>query len=77
MIDLDKFSAIQKASKKSFQQQKVLIKKLMSGQQVLCPKCRQVIQLSLPTSADSAQKNKKSSISCIKGCTDIQLDFVL
>jgi|TARA_B110000090_G_C13336489_1_gene429375 hypothetical protein len=77
MIDLDKFSAIQKASKASFHQQKILIKKLMSGQQVLCPICQQVIHLSLPTSAESSQKSKESSISCAKGCTDIELDFIL
>jgi len=77
MIDLDKLSAIQKASKQSFHQQKLLIKKLMSGQQVLCLNCQQVIQLNLPNSADFSHNSKISSISCAKGCTDIQLDFIL
>jgi|TARA_B110000908_G_scaffold113414_1_gene133042 hypothetical protein len=77
MIDLDKFSAIQKASKESFYQQKKLIKKLMSGQQVLCSKCQQVIHLNLPITGEASTDNKRSSISCAKGCTDIQLDFIL
>jgi len=77
MIDLKKFSSLQKTSKQSFQQQKLMIKKLMSGQQVLCPKCQQPIQLNLPVNAEKPNKNKSSSVSCAKGCTDIELDFIL
>ncbi|MCJ8320052.1 MAG: hypothetical protein MJK12_10495 [Colwellia sp.] len=77
MIDLKKFSSLQKASKQSFQQQKLMIKKLMLGQQVLCPKCQQPIQLNLPVSTEKPNNNKSSSISCAKGCTDIELEFIL
>ena len=77
MIDLEKFSAIQKASKQAFDQQKSLIKKLISGQQVLCPNCQQVILVNLPHSANFSHNSKVSSIACAKGCTDIQLDFIL
>jgi len=77
MIDLERFSTLQKASKQSFQQQKLMIKKLMSGQQVLCPKCHQPIQLNLPVSAEKLKQNQSSSVSCSKGCTDIELDFIL
>ena len=77
MIDLDRFSELQKASKQSFYQQKMMIKKLMLGQTVLCAKCQQALQLNLPVNADVAKKSKTSSITCAKGCTDIQLDFIL
>lgn len=77
MIDLDKFTALQKSSKASFFQQKQMIKKLMLGQQVLCPKCQQVIKLNLPANKKDLDNNKTSSVSCAKGCTDIQLDFIL
>ena len=80
MIDLEKFSALQKSSKESFIQQKKMIKKLMSGQQVLCAGCQQPIRLNLPVNAESsnsANSNSASSVSCAKGCTDIQLDFIL
>lgn len=77
MIDLKDFSTLQKTSKQSFQQQKLMIKKLMSGQQVLCPQCKQPIKLNLPVNAQSANKKQPSSILCAKGCTDIELDFVL
>jgi len=77
MIDLEKLSALQKNSKASFIQQKQMIKKLMSGQQVLCPKCQQVIKLNLPANKSDLDKNKASNVSCAKGCTDIQLDFIM
>ncbi len=78
MIDLDKFSALQKASKQSFHQQKTMIKKLILGQEVLCAKCQQVLTLNLPANKGTKTKieNKASSISCPKGCTDIELDFI-
>lgn len=77
MIDLTKLSALQEKSKHSFAQQKQMIKKLTSGQQVLCSQCKQALQLNLPVNAESASENKASHIACAKGCTDIQLDVIL
>lgn len=81
MIDLNKMASLQKASKASFQQQKLMIKKLMMGQKVLCSHCQQALILNLPhthTSIDKQpQKEQISSICCAKGCTDIVLDFVI
>lgn len=77
MIDIQKLSALQKNSSRSFHQQKTLIKKLMAGQQILCESCQQPLKLNLPSSAGSnrVDNNEKSTICCLKGCTDIQLDF--
>ena len=82
MIDINKFSQLQKSSSHSFNQHKLLIKKLMAGQQVLCQQCKQPLRLNLPSkhhkpntlgSAKSKLENI-SNITCAKGCTDIQLD---
>jgi len=75
MIDIKQFSALQKASKDSFFQQKKLVKQVMAGQTVLCPKCKQALKLTTPEHANPALM-EKSGIACEKGCTDIQLDFV-
>jgi hypothetical protein len=72
MIDIQKLSALQKKSSRSFHQQKTLIKKLMAGQQVLCQCCQQPLQLHLPKGSNEAES---STICCPKGCTDILLDF--
>ena len=82
MIDINKFSQLQKSSSHSFNQHKLLIKKLMAGQKVLCHQCHQALRLNLPSkhnkvntsgSAKSTLDNI-SNITCAKGCTDIQLD---
>lgn len=70
MIDLKQFAALQKASKNSFAEQKKIIKKVTSGQTVLCPICKQPLKLKTP------EHYAISGICCDKGCTDIQLDFV-
>jgi len=69
-IDLTQFSALQKASKESFFQQKKIMKQVMAGKTVLCLKCNQPLMLITP------EQNVNSGIRCVKGCTDIQLDFV-
>ena len=81
-IDLEKFSALQKNSSRSFHQQKKVIKKLMAGQQVLCEHCQHPLKLHLPRekqpndqSTHVKSTDDKSTICCAKGCTDIQLDF--
>jgi len=69
-IDLEQFSALQKASKESFFQQRRIVKQVLSGQTVLCLKCKQPLLLITP------EQGVNAGIQCAKGCTDIQLDFV-
>lgn len=69
-IDLKQFSALQKASKESFFEQKKLLKQVMSGRTVLCSKCQQPLTLYTP------EQGELTGIRCAKGCTDISLDFV-
>jgi len=68
-IDIKQFAALQKLSKESFFQQKKIIKKMMAGQVVICPECKQALRLFTPEEAGL------SGVRCSKGCTDIQLDF--
>jgi len=77
-IDLKKFAALQKASKESFFQQKKLVKQVMAGQVVICPQCQQPLRLFTPelTAISTSENTGVSGIRCVKGCTDIQLDFV-
>jgi len=63
------FSNLNKQSANSFHKQKNLLKKLMQGQLVNCPHCKQTIKLYLP------EDNVKPGARCAKGCTDIDLDF--
>ena len=69
-IDLNKFSALQKASKASFFEQKKILKQLMAGQSVLCKSCQQPLSLYTP------DQHEKTGVRCKKGCTDLQLDFI-
>ncbi|PKF62723.1 hypothetical protein CW745_04690 [Psychromonas sp. psych-6C06] len=66
MTKLD-FSAINKSSAKSFNEQKNMIKKIGKGQTVLCATCKQPLQLSV--SSDS-----ETGVSCAKGCTQVGLE---
>ena len=70
MIDIKQFSVLEKASKDSFFKQKQVMKKVMSGQRVLCLKCQQPLFLYTP------EHDENPGIRCKKGCTDLQLDFV-
>ena len=63
------FSALNKSSAKSFNDQKATIKKLMQGRAVACPICKQSIHLFLP------HQSATPGARCDKGCTDIALDF--
>lgn len=81
MIDIKQFAALQKQSKNSFASQRQLMKKVMTGQTVLCSTCKQPLCLLTPkqgsTSSNTSSENSEiSGIRCKKGCTDIQLDFV-
>lgn len=62
------FSALGKKSSQSFHQQKALIKKVLAGQQMPCPVCKQSLRV-FPPGSD------QPGIRCPKGCTDIALDF--
>lgn len=63
------FKELQKQSGKSFNNQKALIKKLMSGKVVSCECCGSPLTLTTPDNGES------TGIHCKKGCTDIELDF--
>jgi len=66
------FSDINKTSSKSFHEQRNIIKKVCLGKKVLCPKCQQALKLLPPVKGDN---DKKTGVSCVKGCTFIELEF--
>lgn len=68
-LDNKLFSRLQKNSSDSFHRQKALIKKVMAGKKSACPVCGQSIVLAQAKSAE------KLTLSCKKGCTDIELDI--
>lgn len=67
MTKLD-FSAINKSSAKSFNEQKNMIKKIGKGKTVLCTNCKQPLQLSVSSESENG-------IQCAKGCTLITLEI--
>lgn len=69
MVDLANFKQLQKDSARSFNDQKALIKKVISGREIKCDVCRQLLTLNTPESSE------RPGIRCKKGCTDIELDF--
>lgn len=69
MIDIKQFSELKKNSAKSFNEQKALIKKVMSGRIIKCEQCGTPIKLVLP------EDKGVTGLFCEKGCTDIALDF--
>jgi hypothetical protein len=75
MIDIEKFAALQKASKDSFAKQKKLMKNVMAGNTVLCAECKQPLHLFTPEKS-TTDNSKPPGVRCKKGCTDLQLDFV-
>ncbi|ABO24587.1 hypothetical protein Shew_2721 [Shewanella loihica PV-4] len=68
------FSAINKSTAASFNEQKNLIKRLFKGNRVDCQKCKQPLQLIVPT--EKAQTGHYG-VFCKKGCTDIELEIDL
>jgi len=66
MTKLD-FSAINKSSAKSFNEQKNMIKKIGKGQTVLCASCQQPLQLVVSS-------DNETGLRCAKGCTSIGLE---
>jgi len=77
------FSTLNKATAKSFHQQRNVIKNVCRGKTVLCPVCQQPLKLLVPgkklvpgKSKNDKQPDKPSGIRCDKGCTTIELDIV-
>lgn len=62
------FSAINKTTAKSFNEQRNLIKRIGKGATVLCVNCQQPLTLSV--SSDG-----QPGVSCQKGCTEIGLEI--
>jgi len=67
MTKLD-FSAINKSTAKSFNEQRNLIKKIGKGETVLCATCRLPLTLSVSSQGEPG-------VSCEKGCTCIALEL--
>lgn len=67
MTKLD-FSAINKSSAKSFNEQRNLIKRIGKGETVLCATCQQPLTLSVSSQGEPG-------VSCEKGCTHICLEL--
>lgn len=63
------FSKLNKHFANSFNQQKALLKKLMSGKEVKCDTCQGIIRLEM----DATQGIGIAR--CEKGCTDIELNI--
>lgn len=66
MTKLD-FSAINKSSAKSFNEQKNMIKKIGKRQTVLCLTCQKPLHLSVSS-------ENETGVSCLQGCTQINLE---
>ena len=64
------FSAINKTTAKSFNEQRNLIKRIGKGETVLCSTCQQPLTLSVSSKGEPG-------VSCQKGCTDISLEIEL
>jgi hypothetical protein len=67
MAKLD-FSAINRSSAKSFNEQRNLIKRIARGETVLCVACQQPLKLSVCSAGEPG-------VSCEKGCTHIGLEL--
>ena len=67
MAKLD-FSAINKSTAKSFNEQRNLIKQVGKGKTVLCAICQQPLTLSVSSKGEPG-------LGCNKGCTSIGLEL--
>ncbi|MFD2168259.1 hypothetical protein ACFSJY_18525 [Thalassotalea euphylliae] len=68
-MDLTSLGALQQQSKKSFNDQKATIKKVLAGKRVNCKQCRDMLVFV------SSNDEQRAKVSCKKGCTDIALDI--
>lgn len=79
MTDGNSFKKISSLSAKSFNDQKAMIKKVLSGREMHCKTCKGILKFSLPAEAEQngtdINEPSRGSIYCEKGCTDLALDF--
>jgi len=68
-MDLSALTLLQRNSKKSYNDQKALIKKVLAGKNVLCVHCKQAINF------QPADDVSQGVVSCKNGCTNIRLDM--
>ncbi|MGB0894201.1 MAG: hypothetical protein ACPGUD_07325 [Parashewanella sp.] len=70
------FSAFNKTTSQSFNHQKGLIKRALSGKLSQCPECKKNLNIILPEHNNSKNNAQKApGIYCVKGCTDIELEM--
>lgn len=67
MVKMD-FSAINRSTAKSFNEQRNLIKKIGKGETVLCSSCQQPLILSVASESEP-------SVKCKNGCVSISLEL--
>ena len=68
-MDLSALKELQQNSKRSYNDQKAIIKKVLAGRLVNCKVCH------LPLTFKVANQDKPAMICCEKSCTDIELDI--
>ncbi len=64
------FSELNQRTSLSFKQQQRMIKALLAGKTMLCEHCGKALSAKLPNSKGDIL----GKISCVKGCTDIELE---
>jgi hypothetical protein len=69
MIDIKQFETLKKSSAKSYNDQKALIKKVLSGRDIACSQCKSLIGLVI------SEDKLTTRLMCAKGCTDIMLEL--
>lgn len=64
------FADVNQRSSLSFKQQQRLIKQLLAGKTMLCEQCNKPLSAQLP----HKKNDNLGRITCVKGCTDIELE---
>lgn len=67
-MDLSQLTQLSERYSKSYQQQKIFIKKVLQGKLQQCPACGQQLNI------DLGEKGNQGAICCEKGCTDIMFE---
>ena len=73
-MDLSSLKTLQQNSKRSYNDQKSIIKKVLAGKAVTCNVCQQPVTFTAAADEQSA-KVRCAKVGCVKGCTDIELDI--
>ncbi|REL27837.1 hypothetical protein DXX93_15580 [Thalassotalea euphylliae] len=68
-MDLSSLKTLQQNSKRSYNDQKSIIKKVLAGKVITCKACQQ------PVTFAPAADTRSAKVGCAKGCTDIELDI--